>query len=145
MMKKIIIAAVVAAAMSAPAIAGGKGGTELSLASYNGIGIVASQGIPLNIEFLSSNGINTYGEVEVGAGFGNEIAFGAELSGGLLIGISNGLSFYGSLGPAIGVRNDAQFGLGFEVGLNIDVNQSSIVIEGGSHPGNGYVGVGLRF
>lgn len=145
MIKRIILAAAMTAALSSPAFAGGKGGTELALASYNGLGFVASQGIPLDIAFLRTNGINTFGEVEVGAGFANGVAFGLELSGGLLIGLSPGLSFYGSLGPAIGVGNDTKFGLGFEVGLNIDVNQSSIVIEGGSHPESNYVGVGLRF
>ncbi|WP_040557484.1 hypothetical protein [Reinekea blandensis] len=145
MMKKTILAAAVSVALATPAFAGGKGGTELALANYSGLGFVASQGIPLDIAFLRSNGINTFGEIEVGAGFADGLAIGAELSGGLLIGLSTGLSLYGSLGPAISGGESTQFGLGFEVGLNIDVNQSSIVIEGGSHPSESYVGVGLRF
>ena len=90
MFKRFAIAAAFIAATSTASFAGGKGGTELALASYGGLGVVASKGIPLNIKFLSANGIGTYGEVELGAGFGNDIVFGAEISGGLIVGIAQG-------------------------------------------------------
>ncbi len=145
-MKKLICATAIAMLCVAPTtFAGGKGGTEIGLASYSGLGVIASKGIPLNIEFLSSNGIYTYGELEAGLGFGDDFAAGVELAGGLLFGIADGLSVYGSLGPAIGIGNDTQFGLGAEVGLNIDVNDSSIFIEGGTHPSSNYFAVGMRF
>ncbi len=145
MFKKTTFIAIAMIAMGSFTFAGGKGGTEIALANYGGLGVVASRGIPLNIKFLSANGIVTYGEIELGAGFGDSLALGAELSGGLLIGLAPGISIYGSLGPAIGVGNDASFGLGAEIGFNIDVNNSSIVIEVGKHPASSYVGVGLRF
>ncbi len=145
MLKRFAIVLSLITAASSFSFAGGKGGTELALASYGGLGVVASRGIPLNIKFLSSNGIGTFGEVELGAGFGNELALGVELSGGILIGVAQGISVYGSLGPAIGVGNGTNFGLGAEIGFNIDVNSSSIIIEAGSHPSAGYVAVGLRF
>lgn len=146
-MNKYITAAALTASLLSLSVAhaGGKGGTELALASYNDIGIVASKGIPLNIEFLRSSGFRTYGEVELGAGFGNGVALGGELSGGLLFGIGSGLSIYASLGPAIGFKDDVSFGLGAEIGVNIDINDSYIFIEGGSHPGSSYVAVGLSF
>jgi hypothetical protein len=145
MIKQIALSTAILVGTAGMTFAGGKGGTELALASYGGLGVVGSLGIPLDIKFLRANGIGTYGEIELGGGFGNDIALGAELSGGLLIGIAPGISFYGSLGPAIGIGNDATFGLGAEVGLNIDVNSSSIVIEAGTHPASNYIGVGLRF
>lgn len=144
-MTKKILSVAVLTVLASFASAGGKGGTELALASYGGIGVVASKGIPLNVEFLRSNGLYTYGEVEVGAGFGNDFAIGAELSAGILFGLSSGLSIYGGLGPAIGVGNDMNFGLGAEIGLNIDVNDSAVIIEAGSHPASNYVAVGLKF
>jgi hypothetical protein len=145
MLKKLFIALLFLTFTAGFSHAGGKGGTELALASYGGLGVTVSKGIPLDIKFLRSNGLGTYGEIEFGAGFGSELALGAELSGGLIIGIAQGLSVYGGLGPAIGFNNDAVFGLGAELGLNIDVNDSSIIIEAGSHPASTYVGVGLRF
>ena len=145
MFKKMAVITVALLSLSSLTFAGGKGGTEIALANYGGLGVVASRGIPLNIKFLSANGIHTFGEVELGAGFGDALALGAELSGGLLIGLAQGISIYGSLGPAIGVGNAASFGLGAEVGFNIDINDSSIIIEAGRHPASTYVGVGLRF
>lgn len=142
---KTRILAFVISLLSASVFAGGKGGTEIALASYNGLGVTVARGIPLNIEFLRANGIYTYGEVELGVGFDDDVAFGADVSGGLLIGLAPGLSLYGSIGPAIGVSNDASFGLGAEVGVNVDVNDSAVIIEAGSHPGNSYVSVGLKF
>lgn len=144
-LNKFTIALLASLTLFAPlTFAGGKGGTEIALASYGGLGVVGSVGIPLDIKFLSSNGIHTYGEVELGAGFGNanDVAIGGEIAAGLLIGIGSGLSFYGSLGPAIGFGNSAQFGLGAEIGLNIDMNNSHLFIEGGSHPGSSYIAVG---
>ncbi|MEJ2062839.1 MAG: hypothetical protein P8X74_06145 [Reinekea sp.] len=143
MMKKVLIASALLA--SATSFAGGKGGTELAIASYSDIGVIAAIGIPLDIKFLSSNGLRTYGEVELGVGFGNDsLALGAELSGGLLFSLDRGLSIYGSLGPAVGMGNDTEFGLGAEVGLNLDVNRTSIFIEGGTHPASNYIAVGMQ-
>lgn len=144
MLKKASLAlALVIAAGST--FAGGKGGTELAIASYGGLGAMASVGIPLDITFLSANGLRTYGEVEIGVGVQDNIAIGAELSGGILVGVAQGFSVYGSLGPAIGFSgSNSSFGLGAEIGLNIDVNRSSVFIEAGNHPASSYVAVGLR-
>jgi hypothetical protein len=144
-MSKKLLSIALLATVASFASAGGKGGTELALASYGGLGVTAARGIPLDIKFLSSNGIYTYGELELGAGFGNDLAIGAELAGGLMIYAADGISVYGSLGPAVGMSNGAEFGLGAELGVNIDVNDSSIIIEAGSHPASSYVAVGLRF
>jgi hypothetical protein len=140
-MKKILVATTILLSATG-AFAGGKGGSEVALASYGGLGATFAVGMPLNIKFLSSNGLSTYGELEVGIGVNDGVTAGAELAGGILVSVGQGLSVYGSLGPAIGL--DAGFGLGAEVGLNIDVNSSSIFIEGGSHPGTNYIAVGMR-
>jgi hypothetical protein len=145
MTKKLTLALMLLTLIASFSHAGGKGGTELALASYGGLGVTVAKGIPLDIKFLRANGIVTYGELEFGAGFGSDLAIGAELSGGLLIGLASGISIYGGLGPAVGFGNEAEFGLGAELGLNIDVNDSSIIIEAGSHPASSYVAVGLRF
>ena len=144
MLKKVLISASLLSCAVTNAFAGGQGGTEVGLASYSGIGVIASIGLPLDIEFLSNQGLNTYGELELAAGFGDDFALGAELAGGLLFGLERGLSFYGSLGPAIGAGDDTEFGLGAEVGLNIDVNKTSVFIEAGTHPASNYIAVGLR-
>ncbi|MDN3649103.1 hypothetical protein QWZ13_09295 [Reinekea marina] len=140
-MKKFLITAILSI-FAATSFAGGKGGSEVAIASYGGLGATVAVGIPLNIKFLASNGLHTYGELEVGVGVEGGVTAGAELSGGVLVYVGQGLSVYGSLGPAIGI--DAGFGLGAEIGFNIDVNSSSIFIEGGTHPGADYVAVGLR-
>lgn len=144
MIKQLVSALALTCALASPAIAGGKGGTEIALASYSGIGATFARGIPLDIKFLSANGIRTYGEVEFGAGFGDSLAFGAELAGGLMIYAAPGISVYGSLGPAVGLTSESEFGLGAELGANIDVNNSSIFVEAGTHPASTYVAVGLR-
>ncbi|TCS42097.1 hypothetical protein [Reinekea marinisedimentorum] len=144
-MKKIMIAAAIALCSSPLTFAGGKGGTELGLASYSGVGIIASKGIPLDVEFLSSKGLYSFGELEFGVGFGDDFAAGVELSAGLLFPIDNGISIYGSLGPALGFGDDTEFGLGAEIGLNIDVNESLVFIEAGTHPASNYFAVGMRF
>lgn len=144
-MKKTIIAAAIALCASPLTFAGGKGGTEVGLASYSGIGIIAAKGIPLDVEFLSSKGLYSYGELEVAVGFGDDFVVGGDVSAGLLFPIDNGISLYGSLGPALGFGDDTEFGLGAEIGLNIDVNDSLIFIEGGTHPASNYFAVGLRF
>lgn len=144
MLKKASIALTIALAAGS-AFAGGKGGTEVAIASYGGLGGMASVGIPLDIKFLSANGLRTYGEVEIGIGVQDNIAIGAELAGGILIGLAQGFSAYGSLGPAIGFSgSDSNFGLGAEIGINIDVNRSSVFIEAGNHPASSYVAVGIR-
>jgi len=145
-MKKLLpIALTILCCTSPLAMAGGKGSTEVAISSYGGLGVIASKGLPLHIDFLASNGLHTYGEIEFGVGFGNDLALGAELAGGLLFGLGNGLSIYGSLGPAIGFGNNTNFGLGAEIGVNIDVNSSAIFIEGGTHPASNYIAVGLVF
>ncbi|MFQ3229811.1 hypothetical protein [Reinekea sp.] len=140
-MKKLLIAAAIFVSATT-AFAGGKGGTEVAIASYGGLGATFAVGIPLNIKFLASNGLTTYGELEVGLGVDDGVNAGAELAGGILVNVGQGLSVYGSLGPAIGI--DAGFGLGAEIGFNIDINSGSIFIEGGTHPGTDYVAVGMR-
>jgi hypothetical protein len=139
-MKKLLVAAVICASATT-AFAGGKGGTEVAIASYGGLGATFAVGIPLDIQFLSSSGFKTYGELEVGLGINDSVTAGAELAGGLLVSVAEGLSVYGSLGPAIGL--EAGFGLGAEIGVNIDVNSGNIFIEGGTHPGTNYVAVGF--
>lgn len=146
MNKYVLASALTASILSLSAAhAGGKGGTEIGLASYNDIGVVISSGLPLDIEFLRSSGFRTYGEVELGAGFGDGVAIGGELSGGLLFAIDDGLSIYASLGPALGFKDDLEFGLGAEIGVNIDINDTHVFIEGGSHPASNYIAVGLSF
>ncbi|MCJ8314981.1 MAG: hypothetical protein HRU38_22940 [Saccharospirillaceae bacterium] len=140
-MKRIIVALILSVTASA-VFAGGKGGTEVALASYGGLGVTAAVGLPLDIKFLSDNGLNTYAELEMGIGINEAVNVGVELAGGVLVYVADGLSIYGSLGPAIGLN--AGFGLGVEIGLNIDINKSSIFIEVGSHPSSGYVAVGMR-
>jgi hypothetical protein len=141
-MKKLLVAVAIFASATT-AFAGGKGGTEVAIASYGGLGATFAVGIPLNIKFLAANGLRTYGELEVGLGMDdNGVNAGAELAGGILVGVGQGLSIYGGLGPAIGI--DAGFGLGAEIGLNIDINNGSIFIEGGTHPDTNYVAVGMR-
>jgi len=140
-MKKLLVASIISLSATT-AFAGGKGGTEVALASYGSFGATVAVGVPLDVKFLSDNGINTYGELEVGIGVKDDVTAGVELAGGILFYVGEGLSVYGSLGPAIGI--DTGFGLGAEIGLNIDINKTSIFIEGGSHPGIGYVAVGMR-
>lgn len=143
-MKKTVIAAITLCASSL-IFAGGKGGTEIGLASYGGVGVTGAKGIPLSVEFFADKGLYTYGEAEVGIGFDDELVVGAEVSAGLLFPIDNGLSVYGSLGPALGFGDGADFGLGAEIGLNLDVNESLVFIEAGTHPSTNYFAVGLRF
>ena len=146
-MKKLLPMALTALCCAAPlSFAGGKGGTELAIASYGDIGVTFASGLPLNIEFLRANGIGTYGELEVGVGMGNGgMAIGAELAGGLIISVAQGLSVYASLGPSIGFNDGGSaFNLGAELGLNVDVNNGAVFIEGGSHAASNYVAVGLR-
>lgn len=144
-MKKTFVALAVSLCASSLALAGGKGGTEVGLASYGGLGVIASKGIPLDIEFLSSNGLYSYGEIELAVGFGDDFVIGGDLSAGLLFPIDNGISLYGSLGPALGFGDGSEFGLGAEIGVNIDVNDSLVFVEGGMHPASNYFAVGLRF
>lgn len=135
-------------AFAVTAEAGGRGGTELGLAAYgSGIGVVGSVGFPITVPALQDNGLNTYGEVEMGVGFADEVSFGGDASLGLLLNLEKGLDIYGGLGPGIGGEgdNDAKFGLAAEVGLNILINNRYVFVEGGAHPGNGYFTVGLRF
>jgi len=145
-MKKLATLTLTGLCIASPfALAGGQDGTELALANYAGLGLVAAKAFPLQIEFLAANGLQSYGELELGFGFGDNLALGAEVSAGLLFGLAQGLSAYGSLGPALGFGSDARFGLGAEMGLNLDVNKSSIFIEVGRHPASNYFAVGLRF
>ena len=133
-MKKILVASVLSL-LASTAFAGGKGSTEVALASYGGLGVTVSVGMPLDIKAL------TYGELEVGVGINEDVQAGVELAGGILVYVADGLSIYGSLGPAVGINTG--FGLGAEIGINIDVNDTTIFIEGGTHPGIGYVAVGM--
>lgn len=147
-MKKIALIATTTAvlAMAAGAQAGGRGGAELGVAGYgSGVGFVGSIGFPINIPAFDGNGMNTYGEVEMGVGFSDEVSFGGDLSIGLLLNLERGLDIYGSLGPGLGSRRDPSFGLAGEVGMNILINDRYYFIEGGAHPGNGYFTVGLKF
>lgn len=145
-MKKVIATAIIAASLSGPmAMAGGLGGTELAISSYGDLGVMGSVGVPLNIEFLADSGLNTYGELEAGLGFGNDVRLGVEASAGLIFVIDQGLSVYASLGPALSFDNDTNFGLGAEVGVNFKANDSLFFVEVGSHPGTGYFSVGLNF
>ncbi|BCE03401.1 hypothetical protein [Marinicellulosiphila megalodicopiae] len=139
-MKKLLIATTLTLSCST-VFAGGTGSTDIALASYGGIGAVVSIGVPLDITFLSDNGLHTYGEIEAAIGIHESVNAGLELAGGILVNVADGLSIYGSLGPAIGI--DAGFGLGVEIGFNIDINDTTIFIEGGSHPGSNYVAVGM--
>lgn len=143
-MKVLLRITILLLALTGFTFAGGKGGTEVALASYNGIGGVLARGIPLDVTFLSANGIQTYGELEIAAGLSNEIAASVELAGGVLLYMAPGLSFYGSLGPAIGLSSLSAFDLAGELGLNIDVNRSAIIVEIGSHPTSNYLAVGLK-
>lgn len=150
-MKKILIAATIAAAtLASTAYAGGRGGAELGLASYGGgVGFIGAIGFPISVPALQNNGLNTYGEIELGVGFTDEVAIGGDLSLGLLFPLDTGLDMYASLGPGLGAdgngNNDANFGLAAEVGLNILISNRVLFIEGGAHPGNGYFTVGLHF
>ncbi|WP_028672636.1 hypothetical protein [Saccharospirillum impatiens] len=146
-MKKIVIAATLAAAtLASTAYAGGRGGAELGLASYGGgVGFIGAIGFPIRVPAFQNNGLNTYGELELGAGFADEVAIGGDLSLGLLFPLDAGLDLYASLGPGIGADPDADFGLAAEVGLNILINNRILFIEGGAHPGNSYFTVGLHF
>ncbi|MHA7880764.1 MAG: hypothetical protein ACX931_13295 [Saccharospirillum sp.] len=148
-MKKWILAlAAITLTLGSQAYAGGRGGTEIGIASYGGgLGVVGALGIPVRIPALESSGLYTYGEVELGAGFTSDrTAFGGDVSIGLLLPLETGLDIYGSLGPSIGVRGDRnRFGLGGEVGLNIQINDTYVFIEGGAHAINSYFTVGLRF
>lgn len=147
-MKKLPLLALTLAtvALASTAQAGGRGGAELGLAGYgSGIGVIGAIGFPIRVPALEDNGLNTYGEAEMGAGFADEVSFGADLSLGLLLNLERGLDIYGSLGPGIGGGNEAEFGLAAEVGMNILINDRFIFVEGGAHPGNGYFTVGLHF
>lgn len=148
-MKKWVPALVAASmAFTSLAHAGGRGGTEIGLASYGGgIGVIGAVGFPVRVPAFESSGVYTYGEVELGAGFMDDrSAFGGDVSIGLLLPLETGLDIYGSLGPSIGVRgNRNRFGLGGEVGLNIQVNDTQFFVEGGAHAINSYFAVGLRF
>lgn len=146
-MKKILIAATLAAAtLASTAYAGGRGGAELGLASYGGgVGFIGAMGFPITVPALENNGLNTYGELELGVGFDDDVAIGGDLSLGLLFPLDTGLDMYASLGPGIGADPDAEFGLAAEVGLNILISNRVLFVEGGAHPGNGYFTVGLHF
>ena len=148
-MKKVLIAATLAAAtLASTAYAGGRGGAELGLASYGGgVGFIGAIGFPLYVPALQNNGLNTYGEIELGVGFNDDVAIGGDLSLGLLFPLDTGLDMYASLGPGLGAEGngDADFGLAAEVGLNILISNRVLFIEGGAHPGNGYFTVGLHF
>ncbi|HET8903260.1 MAG TPA: hypothetical protein VFN16_04645 [Saccharospirillum sp.] len=150
-MKKILIAATIAAAtLASTAYAGGRGGAELGLASYGGgVGFIGAIGFPIHVPALQNNGLNTYGEIELGVGFNDEVAIGGDLSLGLLFPLDTGLDMYASLGPGLGAdgngNNDPDFGLAAEVGLNILISNRVLFIEGGAHPGNGYFTVGMHF
>ncbi len=146
-MKKLALAtALSAAAIAGTAEAGGRGGPEFGIASYGGgVGILGAVGFPIRIPALADNGLNTYGEIEMGAGFTEEVAFGGDASLGLLFPIDQGLDLYGSLGAGLGSDRDPSFGLAGEVGINLQVNNRVIFVEGGAHPGNGYFSVGLMF
>lgn len=145
-MKKLVLAAAVSTAALAGTAQAGGGGTELGVAGYDGgIGVNGALGFPINIPALSGNGLNTYGELELGAGFSDNPTVGGDLSMGLLLNIEYGLDLYGSLGPGIGFENDGEFGLAAEVGLNILINNTTLFVEGGAHPGAPYFTVGMQF
>ncbi|WP_108125601.1 hypothetical protein [Saccharospirillum mangrovi] len=145
-MKKLAMAAVLTALTLAGTAQAGGGGTELGIAGYDGgIGVNGALGFPINIPALSGNGLNTYGELELGAGFTETPSVGADLSMGLLLNIEYGLDIYGSIGPGIGFQNDGEFGLAAEVGLNILINRTTLFVEGGAHPGAPYFTVGMQF
>lgn len=147
-MKKLaLVAALTALTMSSAAQAGGRGGAEFGVASYGGgVGVLGALGFPIHVPALRDNGLNTYGELELGAGFSDETAFGGDASLGLLFPIDSGLDLYGSLGAGIGGdENDTDFGVAGEVGINIQINNQVLFVEGGAHPGNGYFAVGLNF
>lgn len=145
-MKRLALAAAITTATLAGTAQAGGGGTELGVAGYGGdIGILGALGFPINIPALSGNGLNTYGELELGAGFSDDPSVGGDLSMGLLLNIEYGLDLYGSLGPGIGFENDGDFGLAAEVGMNILINTTTLFVEGGAHPGNSYFAVGMQF
>jgi hypothetical protein len=147
MNKLLIVATLAAATLASTAHAGGRGGSELGIASYGGgIGFVGAIGFPISVPAFQNNGLNTYGELELGAGFGDdEVAIGGDLSLGLLFPLDSGLDLYASVGPGLGADPDAEFGLAAEVGLNILINNRMLFVEGGAHPGIGYFTVGLQF
>jgi len=146
-MKKIMIAIALAAfTLAGTANAGGRGGAELGIASYNGgIGFVGSLGAPIRSSALSNNGLNAYGELELGVGFLDEVSVGGDVSLGLLFPLIRGLSMYGSLGGAIGADPDVDFGLAAEVGLNVRAGRQTVFLEGGVHTDITYFVVGLHF
>lgn len=145
-MKKLALATVLTTLTLAGTAQAGGGGTELGVASYDGaLGVNGAMGFPINIPALSGNGLKTYGELELGAGFSDNPSVGADLSMGLLIDIEYGLGLYGSLGPGISFENDGEFGLAAEVGLNILINRTTFFVEGGAHPGSPYFSVGMQF
>lgn len=148
MKKGLIIATLAAATLASTAYAGGRGGAELGLASYGGgVGFIGAIGFPIYVPALENNGLNTYGEIELGVGFADDVAIGGDLSLGLLFPLDTGLDMYASLGPGLGSDpdGDTNFGLAAEVGLNILISNRVLFIEGGAHPGNGYFTVGLHF
>lgn len=148
-MKKWIPAILaVSMAFTTLAQAGGRGGTEIGIASYGGgLGVIGAVGFPVRVPAFESSGVYLYGEAELGAGFTDErSAFGGDVSLGILLPLETGLDIYGSIGPSIGVRgNRNQFGLGGEVGLNIQINNTHLFVEGGAHAINSYFTVGLKF
>ncbi|TXR53253.1 hypothetical protein [Reinekea thalattae] len=144
-MKKTLMMALTTLFLSSLSFAGGKGGLELALSSYGGLGVTAAKGYPLHVTFLRSKGLYTYGELEVGAGYNDEFVAGADASAGLLFPIDKGISIYVSAGPAIGIADDAVFDIGAEIGANVDVNKSLVFVEVGTHPTSNYVSVGVRF
>lgn len=146
MIKRMTIAGLAILALASTAAAGGRGGAELGVASYGGgVGFIGALGLPIRVPALQNNGLNPYGELELGAGFTDEVAFGGDVSMGLLFPLDTGLDIYGSLGAGIGADNNTTFGLAGEVGLNIQINSRILFVEGGAHPGNGYFTVGLQF
>jgi len=145
-MKKLAFTAVLTTLTLAGTAQAGGGGTELGVASYDGaLGVNGALGFPINIPALSGNGLNTYGELELGAGFSDNPSVGADLSMGVLIDIEYGLGLYGSLGPGVSFENDGDFGLAAEVGLNILINNTTLFLEGGAHPNSPYFTVGMQF
>lgn len=145
-MKKLALTAVITSLTLAGTAQAGDGGTELGVASYDGaLGVNGALGFPINIPALSGNGLNTYGELELGAGFSDTPTVGADLSLGVLIDIEYGLALYGSVGPGIGFQNEGKFGLAAEVGLNVLINTTTFFVEGGAHPGSPYFTVGMQF
>ena len=146
MTKRIVVTALALMALVSTASAGGRGGAEFGVASYGGgVGVIGAIGFPVRVPALQNNGLNPYGELELGVGFTDEVAFGGDASIGLLFPLDTGLDIYGSLGPGLGSDRDPSFGLAGEVGVNIQINSRIIFVEGGAHPGNGYFTVGLMF